>query len=114
MSLKKNYLISIIFLFLLRVDYAFAQSATGISLGAYGDLFASIQIQSETYGLRSNTSINRNQPGINFFVSYESPYKVYLSEGIRQTASDKNASGTHYKYENCIAPGFKDIFFWCK
>jgi len=112
MFLKKNYLIiRVIFLFLIGINSAFAQSATGTSLGAYGDLFGGVQIQSETYGLRSNTSTNRNQPGVNVFVTYESPYKVYLYEQIRQAASDKNASGAHYKYENCIAPGFKDVFF---
>lgn len=113
MSLK-NSLIKVIFLFLVSINSAFSQSATGTSLGAYGDLFAGVQIQSETYGVRSNTSTNRNQPGVNFFVTYESPYKVYLFDSIRQNASDKNASGAHYKYENCIAPGFKDVFFWCK
>jgi hypothetical protein len=110
-SLKKKSLIKVIFIFLVGIKSAFSQSATGTSLGAYGDLFTGVQIQSETYGLRSNTSTNRNQPGVNVFVTYESPYKVYLFDSIRQNASDKNASGAHYKYENCIAPGFKDVFF---
>lgn len=86
-----------------------AQSTTGISLGPWGNLFPSIQVQSETYGLRSNQATNRNQPGMNIFASLETPYKIYLYEQIRQTASDKNASGAHYKYENCLAPGFKDV-----
>ncbi len=71
MPLKKKSLIELIFLFLVSINSAFSQSATGTSLGAYGDLFAGVQIQSETYGLRSNTSTNRNQPGVNIFVTYE-------------------------------------------